>query len=286
MKKNIIVLIICLLVLAFSIGIIIFKLTNNNVSNDSREETSIDFFAMQTHGGFNDITRNTKYKITNQEELEMFYTLYDGFELSKEYDLSKNTIFIQTEVYGSGSVNVKFDGVNINKRVKFYTTTNSPEIGTTDMAYWYLVAIIPNTKLKGIDIDEWKSPVDINNSFKNEYTISIESPNLDLKDSLSIVEKTVNDIGSIIIEDYHYSHSENKKIYTLISYDEKISKQLIQKINNEGNGMKAELFSTEKKDEIEYKEFQDRLSKKITPYYHINLWSNSINNYKSWRNYY
>lgn len=284
MKKVVIVLVISILILITLVGLCIFKLNGENLSDNS-DNVSIDFFAMKTHSGFNDTVRNTKYKITNQEELEMFYTLYKGFKLSKDYNLSNNTIFIQTQAYGSGSVSVDFKGVSINKEVEFKLSTKMPEIGTMDMAYWYLVAIVPNTKLNGVNVNEWKSPVDVNNSLRNEYTVTIESTNLDLRNSLNIVEKIVEDIGNIKIQQYHYSPTDNKKTYTLISYDEKISEQLVQSINNQGNEMRAEIFSTRIKDETEYEKFQEELNQIGTPYYQINLWSNAINNYKSWRDY-
>lgn len=281
MKK---VLVISIVILIILVGLCIFKLNGENLFDNS-DNVSIDFFAMKTHSGFNDTVRNTKYKITNQEELEMFYNLYKGFKLSKDYNLSNNTIFIQTQAFGSGSVSVDFKEVSINKEVEFKINTEIPEIGTMDMAYWYLVAIVPNTELKGVDVNEWKSPVDVNNSLRNEYTVIIESTNLDLRNSLNIVEKIVEDIGKIKIQKYHYSPIDNKKTYTLISYDEKISEQLVQSINNQGNGMRAEIFSTRIKDETEYEKFKEKLNQIGTPYYHIHLWSNAINNYKSWRNY-
>lgn len=287
MKKIVIALIISILIFVTFIGLLIFKLnTNKDNILDSSNDSSIDFFAMQTHDGFNDTIQNTKYKITNKTELEMFYTLYNGFTLSKDYDLFKNTMFIQTQTLGSGSIKVDFKDVTIDKEIIFNISTSSPEIAVTDdMAYWYLVAIIPNTKLNGVNIEEWKSPIDVNNSVKNEYTITIESTNLDLQDSLNIVEKAVKDIGNIKIQQCHYSPKDNKISYTLISYDEKISKQLIQDINNQKNEVKVVSAFASIKDESEYKNFQETLNTAGTLGYYIDLWSNAINNYTSWRNY-
>ncbi len=165
MKRVVIVVIICILILITLVGLLIFKFNEENNTPDlldNGNDVSIDFFALKTHSEFNDTIKNTKYRITNQEELEMFYTLYNGFTLSKNYDLSKNTIFIQTQTYGSGSISVDFKSVSIDKEIKFNVSTNSPEIGTMDMAYWYLVAIVPNTKLNGVNVNEWKSPLDEN----------------------------------------------------------------------------------------------------------------------------
>ena len=134
MKKIVIVSIISILIVITLVGLLILK---SNGDKNNINDSSIDFFAMKTHSGFNATVKNTKYRITHKDELKMFYTLYNGFKLSKDYDLSKNTIFIQTQAYGSGSISVDFKGVSINKEVKFNVSTNSPEIGTMDMAYWY-----------------------------------------------------------------------------------------------------------------------------------------------------
>lgn len=266
MKKVVIkLLVICILILMTLLGLLIVKLNENN--------RPTDFFAMHTYNGFNDIIKNTKYKITNQKELEMFYTLYNGFKLSKDYNLSKNTIFIQTQAHGSGSISVNFNGVSIDKEVKFDVSTDIPKICTMDMAYWYLVAIVPNTKLNGVNVNEWRSPIDVNNSLCNEYTVFVECTNFDLENSLNIVEKAVKDIGDIKIKEYNYSPIDNKKSYMLISYDEKISNKFVQSINNQENGMRAEIFSTKIKDESEYKNFQETLNQPGKPFYQINLWS-------------
>ena len=147
--KKIITLIISILILVTLVGLLIFKLNGdeNNIFNKS-SDPSVDFYAIKTGYGFNYLLSNTMYKITNEDELEMFYTLYDGFYLSKDdYDLSQNTIFIEPRIYGSGSISVDFKGVSINEKVNFEVRENRPSVGTCDVAFWYLVAIIPNTKL-------------------------------------------------------------------------------------------------------------------------------------------
>ena len=213
----VIVIILVLLILTL-IGLVVFRMSKvqnsvgnsgNNKVNDiyvndikSTKNTSAEFFAVQTHSGFNDTIKSNQYKITTKEELEKFFELYEGFELSKEYDLSNNTIFIQTQVEGSGSIEVKFDGVNINKKVEFDINIVTPQIGTADMAYWYLVAVIPNSELNGVDVSDWKSPIEINDSLKNEYTITVEIMDLTLRECLNIVEKHVKEVGNIKIQEF------------------------------------------------------------------------------------
>lgn len=276
--KKIITLIISILILVTLVGLLIFKLNGdeNNIFNKS-SDSSVDFYAIKTGDGFNYLLSNTMYKITNEDELEMFYKLYDGFSLSKDdYDLSQNTIFIEPRIYGSGSISVDFKGVSINEKVNFEVRENRPSVGTCDVAFWYLVAIIPNTKLNGVDVTEWKSPIDVNNSLWHEYIITIECNDLDLKDSLNIIEKVVYDIGNIKIQRYHYSPADNKKSCTLISYDEKISEQLIQNINNQENGMVAQIYYTRIIDEGDYKFLKRTLNKTIRQDYQINLRSAKI----------
>ncbi len=303
-KENIaliIIVIILVLLILTLIGLVVFRMSkvqnsvgnsgNNNINdiyvNDIKttKNTSAEFFAVQTHSGFNDTIKSNQYKITTKEELEKFFELYEGFELSKEYDLSNNTIFIQTQVEGSGSIDVKFDGVNINKKVEFDINIVAPEIGTADMAYWYLVAIIPNNELNGVDVSDWKSPIEINNSLKNEYTITVEIMDLTLRESLSIVEEHVKEVGNIRIQKFSFSPLNYKKTYTLISYDENSVNQLIQNINNQETEARAKVASTETKDNSEFESFKESLNQTITPYYQIDLWSSTINNYTSWRNY-
>lgn len=150
------------IVIAIIAIVLIFEKTNTN-----NKESSIEFFSLKTHAGFNESFMNSKFKITSKQEFDTFQSLYGGFELSNQYDLSRNTIFIQTESCGSGSINIKFKKVKITKDdVEFIYSSNNPQTGTMDMAYWYFVAIIPNTKLEGINIENWKSPIDIYNNLK------------------------------------------------------------------------------------------------------------------------
>lgn len=255
------------------IGLIVTLFWKININTN---DTSIDFFAVQTHSGFNDVLMNSKYKIINQQELDIFNELYKGFELSNKYDLSNNTIFIQTQVCGSGSISIDFKRVNIDKNVEFKFTSTSPEIGTMDMAYWYLVAIVPNTQLNGVNIDEWKSPIDVKDSLITEYTISIKSESLSLINSLNIIKRELNNIGNIKITKYrevidNYSnHADNTKYYSLLSYDKECANLLVENINNMDTDLKAELSSAER-NIIDYHDFQKSIFNEANISYEIVL---------------
>jgi hypothetical protein len=136
-----------------------------------------------------------------------------------------------------------------------------------------------------VDLSDWKSPIEINNSLKNEYTITVEIMDLTLRESLSIVEEHVKEVGNIRIQKFSFSPLNYKKTYTLISYDENSVNQLIQNINNQETEARAKVASTETKDNSEFESFKESLNQTITPYYQIDLWSSTINNYTSWRNY-
>lgn len=216
----------------------------------------------------------------------MFCEFYKGFKLSKEYNLENNTMFIQTEVYGTSGMGGEFSKVNIDKEVEFVITSDEgTETGITVVTYVYFVAIIPNTTLNGVNTNQWKSPIFLNNSLRNEYVVVIESDNLDFKTSLNIIEKKVSDVGNIKIQQYHYSLRDNVARYMLISYDKTTCNQLIQNINTQVNGMQSMMLGASQKDETEYKKFQETLNQSATLDYRIDLWSDSINNYTSWRNY-
>ena len=84
-----------------------------------------------------------------------------------EDKLSSNTFFIKTIQVGSGSISISLSVVNLdNNKINFIVDKNVPEVGTDDMALWYLVAIIPNNMLNDIDISDWNKPSSLVN--KNE----------------------------------------------------------------------------------------------------------------------
>ncbi len=153
MYKKIVFIFIVILVLVR--GIYGLYMINSNKKNIN---TNITFYELQTHEYFSGIS-DGKYYINSSDELKKFYSLYSDKISIDEDKLSGNTFFIETIQVGSGSISISLSDVNLNnKKVNFVIDKNTPENGTDDMAFWYLVAIIPNNMLKGIDISEWNRP--------------------------------------------------------------------------------------------------------------------------------
>jgi hypothetical protein len=116
-------------------------------------------YELQTPEYFEYKPKETKYYIDDEYELERFYELYSDalnikVELLEDYDF-----FIEVRSAGSGSITYKLKDVKIyGNDVEFIVKENSPEIGTSDMAFWYLVAQIPKSKTTAYYYSEWVSP--------------------------------------------------------------------------------------------------------------------------------
>lgn len=159
MYKKIVFIFIVLLVLIRSIyALYMINLNKKKIDNE------IAFYELQTHEYFSDVS-NGKYYINSLEELKKFYSLYSNKLSIDEDKLSGNTFFINTIEVSSGSIYIKLTDVNLdNNKVNFIIDKKIPEIGTMDMALWYLVAVIPNDMLKDIDISDWKKPSSVLNN--------------------------------------------------------------------------------------------------------------------------
>ena len=109
---------------------------------------------------------NPKYMIDSEKELEVFYKYYSTDLKKLKSDLDGYTLFIELSAQGSGSTELKLKKINFeNNKINFIVEKNIPGIGTTDMAYWFLVGIIPNEQLEGKDISDWLVPSKV---LKNE----------------------------------------------------------------------------------------------------------------------
>lgn len=155
----------------------------NNLKTTSHQDENnneIIKYELQTHEYFSDAPNTNKYFIDSENELNKFYSIYsDELAINKDY-LKNNSIFIQVEQVGSGSIQIKLSSVEFdNNTVNFIIDKNYPEIGTMDMAFWYLVAIIPNNQLNNLNLSNWSKPseilttaedksIDINN-YKRRY---------------------------------------------------------------------------------------------------------------------
>lgn len=288
MEKRILIFIICICVLIIPLSIAIFCLKNdtsnsNSISSEKETNDAIDFYTIKSAPEFKYRSiYNTQYKITNEEELEMFYELYDEFEFEKQCDFDKSTLFVETCTYDE-SVDWYFKNVNINEKVEFDIETNEPEYSLDAFSYYFNVATIPNNMLEGVNTDDWRSPIDVDNEFKDlytEYTIHINSNDLDFEDSLSIIEENINDIGNILLTSYEqatylesYLSDASGSYYSLTSYDEEATNKLLENIDNLGNGMNAYIAGEyyKEREEADYQEFKNKLNEMPTQYYEIEL---------------
>lgn len=120
--------------------------------------------SIQTHEYFSDKPSNDKYFITSNEELDVFSNIYSDV-LSKYSDkFDENSLFVMVFEESSGSNELVLEDVDFDSnKVEFIIEKNYPEVGTDDMALWYLVALIPNDYLIDFDLDEWKEPSEIIN---------------------------------------------------------------------------------------------------------------------------
>jgi len=120
-------------------------------------------YQIKTHEYFGNRNYINKYYINSEDELNKFYSLYSkNVNINKEY-LNNNSIFIQVQMVGSGSIRMKLSSVTFdNNNVNFIIERNAPQIGTCDMACWYLVAVIPNNQLNNLKLEGWSKPSEIN----------------------------------------------------------------------------------------------------------------------------
>ena len=129
-------------------------------NSENEDAGDIIKYEFQTHEYFDFLYGNPNaFYIDSEKELNAFHSLFsDKLEINKD-DLKNNTVFVKVMEVTSGSDEMKLDDVTFTDNiVNFSISVDGPEIGTADMACWYLVAIIPNQKLKGIKYDGWVKP--------------------------------------------------------------------------------------------------------------------------------
>ena len=135
-----------------------------NVNQQKEKETNDNIikYELQTHEYFSNKPNVDNYFIDSESELNEFYNIYsDKLNIDKDY-LKNNSIFIQVSQVSSGSIQKKLSSVTFdNNTVNFIVDIDSPEIGTMDMAFWYLVAIIPNEQLNNLNLSNWSKPAEI-----------------------------------------------------------------------------------------------------------------------------
>lgn len=223
-------------------------------SFQSENNNEIIKYELQTHEYFNDAPNTNKYFIDSENELNKFYSIYsDKLVVNKEF-LKNNSIFIQVEQVGSGSIQMKLSSVSFdNNTVNFSIDKNSPEIGTADMAFWYFVAIIPNNKLNNLNLDNWSKPSEIlttteeasdlkNYTFelnsKNKYTIITDMRWKTMQDdggsntSIYYQIDLDNNIVSKIQEDFQANLGGSSNIEKSVIYIKKIDSNIKEEANS------------------------------------------------------
>ena len=153
-----------LVFIAFFIGM--FYIANQNglrgPIEDIKEEEEIKKYAIQTHEYFNELTC-LKYMIDSSDELEVFNSKFDVDLKIDDVDFENYKVFIQLEQVSSGSIDKEISDLLLDNQIIFIIKSNSEGIGTDDMAMWYYVAIIPNSKLEDINYSAWQVPSTIIN---------------------------------------------------------------------------------------------------------------------------
>ena len=128
----------------------------------------------------------------------------------------------------------------------------------------FLTAIVPKVNLIGVNLDDWKSPIDVNNGLKKQYAVLITCDNISPTISYTIINNIKNNIGIIIFQTYECSDAYNKgeyhANYTLKTFDKDSYKQLITSINNMNNGTKASLSNSGIVDISYYEDFQKAIN--------------------------
>lgn len=147
------------------------------VKDDNKKE-NFTKYELQTHEYFASLPSTDSYIIDSKAELHKFYAIYSEALNVKEDDLKDNTYFIKVASVSSGSIKMKLSDVNLdNNKVNFIIDKETPEIGTDDMAFWYFVAIIPNSKLKNLDLSEWHKPSEVADDYLDKNTFKLDTHN-------------------------------------------------------------------------------------------------------------
>ncbi len=238
---------------------------DNNIDQGKKDTKDIIKYELKTHDFFEDLPKENKYYIDSEEELNNFYKIYsDALDYSDELDIDKvflkdNSIFIQVEEANSGSIKFKLSSVEIDKNtVKFVIDKDTPEIGTCDMVFWYLVAIIPNNQLNDLKLNDWHKPSEvlssIDESNNHSRKILIEKSYSNYAWGSQYNGKAIFSDGTIYSWDSK-NESDNWRNYNLTSIDEltdflfdygiledtKVSKEDLEKIEEYINDLEDEI---------------------------------------------
>ena len=239
------------------VGVLLFKkpkVEEEPPKEEEKKPLDIRYYELQTHEYFENSPEETKYMINSVDELNIFYYLFSDVLNIKEKELLDCTMFVEVRQVGSGSIKYKVLDVNVSGKINFLIKEDEPEIGTEDMAFWYLVAFIPNDRLVDVDTREWILPsVAMNKQAAlKDYTFKIDNENKFELVTDQIFLTTRNDGGSydsiyyqidlennvVIKRNEVYNAPEGNKTNTIVfakKIDSKLSSDLKTAIINLAN---------------------------------------------------
>ena len=175
-----------LLFAAFFIGCFMYASKNGLRGPIDKEEDSnnveITTKAIQTHEYYDDLEQ-TKYVIDSKDELKVFESKFKGKLKLDKTNFDNNKVFIQVEEVSSSGIQKEIADVILEDNIIFVIKTDAKGTMTDDMALWYYVAIIPNSKLDSVNYDDYYKPSDIiNNEQKYDYIIETDNKYLTMMD--------------------------------------------------------------------------------------------------------
>lgn len=156
MKKNLKYIII----IAIGLIIIIFgHYTNRRTLTYAKERNSYNRIKV----------KEEKFYIDSIAELAKFYSIFGtDLKINPKYVVG-NTVFVQLKTYGVLRDSVKIKEVSLdNNRVEIVEDRDETEVGLTVQSPWYLVAIVPDNKLEGVNLDDWVKPSEAISNLENE----------------------------------------------------------------------------------------------------------------------
>ena len=106
--------------------------------------------------------RENYFYIDSQSELDAFNKLFN-YELDvNDVKFGKEVILVNYIRTGSGSNKFKLNDIYVKyDRVMFDIDRYIPEVGTDDMAYWFVGAVVNEKDIEDYDLTMWKRPSSI-----------------------------------------------------------------------------------------------------------------------------
>ena len=104
------------------------------------------------------------YKITSEKEYKIFNEMYSN-PLKEKINYKKDTLFVQTYSINASGIKMKLDKAVVkDKKLEFKIKEDAVNATPTKVVTWYFVAVIPNNKLKGVNLSNWYKPSTIKNN--------------------------------------------------------------------------------------------------------------------------